>query len=215
MKRRAFFYTSTILCLFAIFTIYQPVAQVSASDGIEFNGTFTLLSTDDGDLTCELHEECVWSLEFQVTNNGADSIVMASVSERLGAELEVDSTDAITHGKLYTWVRGASHKVFIWWFIKNLPAGETASLKLQISTDENPGGVQEYSQCGDCYLNSGAVLKYYSAHKKYVITAPRYRVPLPCESPPPSVGVPMLSDALGLLAGGLLFGAVLVRQRRK
>ncbi len=184
---------------------------IISSENIQFSETFTLHSTQDGDAICEVNEKCVWILNIQITNNHDGPIQMVTVRERLGAELEIDSEESITHGTLYSWTRGASEKVFLWWFVGDLSENETAELEILISTDVNPGGVHAYSTCGNYHLNSGAVLKYYFECKFYFDLEPSVPINIPCEPP---VGISLFSDTLRILPVTILLGALVIRRRR-
>ncbi len=186
---------------------------IVSNESVQFSETFTLLSTEDGDDFCEVNEKCVWTLNIQITNNRDSPIHMVTVRERLGLELEIDSDGIpVTHGKLYNRTRGASEKVFLWWFVGTLSEHETAELVLLISTDVNPGGVHAYSTCGYYMLNSGAVLMYYFECNRYVDLEPSVQVNIPCEPP---VGVSLFSDTLTILPVTILLGALVISRKRK
>lgn len=97
----------------------------------------------------------------------------AVVTDRLGAELEIDLPfpHDITQGTASYTTIGESNKVFLTWNVGNLAAGTYAWLQFYISTDKNPAGKQEYTSCGCYYINSGATMKYYYMGVKYSMTS--------------------------------------------
>ncbi len=207
-----------VILVFSVVFMTNHSTFASSTDGIivsnenvEFSETFTLHSTEDNDDICEVNENCIWTLTIRITNNHDGPIHMVTVRERLGAELEIDSIETVTHGDLYNWTRGASEKVFLWWFVGELEEYETAVLELLISTDVNPGGVPAYSTCGNYYLNSGAVLKYYFDCNRYVDSEPSVQVKIPCEPP---VGISLFSDTLRILPVTILLGAIIISRKR-
>ena len=215
---------STFLCLLAFFAMHQAVMATSQGitgvpPSVDFTETITLLSTEDGDDVCELEEECKWNLEIWVKNNGPGTITGVNVTEKLGAELQIDDPTPppiqppheVSSGTFFTWeVTGATFKVHMQWEIGTLKVGDTAYLKLQISTDVNPGGHHEYTTCGECYyLNSGATLKYLFEGVQDDDHEPEVKVCIPCDS------VPLFSDVLWILPVAIFSGALVVLHRRK
>jgi len=57
-------------------------------------------------------------------------------------------------------LHGGSDQCRVTWYIGSLASGESAWVDLQVETDINPGGKQEFTSCGEYYLNSGAVVKW-------------------------------------------------------
>ena len=57
--------------------------------------------------------------------------------------------------------KGNSAKEVLVWDGFGLAGGASATLSMEVNTDLNPAGGQEYTECGAGYeYNSGAVLKY-------------------------------------------------------
>jgi hypothetical protein len=54
---------------------------------------------------------------------------------------------------------GNSVKAHFQWNIGSMSVGQTRTIFLVVSTDTNPAGHQEYTSCGNYWLNSGATLK--------------------------------------------------------
>jgi hypothetical protein len=107
-------------------------------------------------------------------------ITDVTVKDRFGAEIEIDSLGAPTHGDAW-WDHGPgkgkkkSGKVFLTWEIDELSPGETAVLEFTISPGLNGAGKQCYTSCGCYELNSGAVLKFMYGGKQYsVYSGPFY-----------------------------------------
>jgi hypothetical protein len=115
----------------------------------------------DGDGIIEVGENIVWDFTITLYNSYAWPMVDAFVWDRFGAEIEIDEVLYVEPGTDFWYkTKGKSEKVFLYWDIGDIPAGATVTLKLQISTDLNPSGRQEYTSPGDYTLNSGAVLKF-------------------------------------------------------
>ena len=114
---------------------------------------------DDRDGIIEVGEP-VWFLEVIQVHNPSDMTwTSVTVEDRWGAELDVESaTPSLGTAELTT--KGKSAKEFLTWDIGDLGPGMTANLVLEVRTDLNPGGHQEYTSPGDYEYNSGAVLKF-------------------------------------------------------
>jgi len=116
-------------------------------------------------LTAPLGTDVHWQIRITVSlpSSWDGPIENVIVKDRFGAEIEIDAYMYITGDdwtKLEISTKGKSEKVFLTWYIGTLSPGETAQLKLLISTDHNPAGKQEYTSPGCYELNSGAVLKF-------------------------------------------------------
>jgi len=96
-------------------------------------------------LTIKEKTNVQWTLVFEVTNPFQYTMTNVVITDRLGAELEIDPPFpySITHGTVSYYTKGESAKVFLTWTIGNLLPGHTARLKILVSTDTNPGR-------GDC-----------------------------------------------------------------
>jgi hypothetical protein len=55
---------------------------------------------------------------------------------------------------------GRTHKAHFAWTIGPLASGNSTEITINVSTDENPSGKQEYTSTDIHYLNSGATLKF-------------------------------------------------------
>lgn len=99
-----------------------------------------------------------FTMDITVTNNTGADLTNVVVHDRLGGELFLDSATTATTGTIDTWTRGKTAKWFIDWTIASLPDGQSATLTIEASLDENPGGHQEYSSPGVYDLNSGATI---------------------------------------------------------
>ena len=118
-------------------------------------------------LTIKEKTETQWAVVIDIENPFSYNMTDTVITDRFGAELEIDDEVSITHGTCDYRTKGKSEKVFLTWEIGDLPPGETARLILLVSTDYNPGknnkypdGHQEYTTPGDYELNSGATLKF-------------------------------------------------------
>ena len=61
---------------------------------------------------------------------------------------------------LWYYTTGESDKIHLFWYIGDLPPGETARIEILVSTDLNPADHQEYTEPGVYEMNSGATLKF-------------------------------------------------------
>lgn len=137
----------------------------------------TLVSTGDGDMIIETGEEIVWTMVIYVRNigqfgTGGQTWTNVVVTDRFGAELEIDGTPSASKGTVDVRLTGKTEKVHLTWYIGDLVWDEWAQLTLTVSTDVNPGGQQEYSDSGSYELNSGAVVKFKVDHKQYSLELP-------------------------------------------
>jgi hypothetical protein len=154
------------------------VAQASVDIWIHPYRGFTkhadLISTGDGDLVIEVGEDVVWLMVIEVENTLAWTMEDVVVTDRFGAEIEIDNfapgdTIPATRGSASYFTKGKSDKIFLTWEVGDLAPGETAVLAFEVSTDTNPGKgkgepLQEYTSPGHYELNSGAVLKFIGEH---------------------------------------------------
>lgn len=110
-----------------------------------------------------------WQMAISIAPPGglSGSITDVVVSDRFGAEWEIEEITTVSQGTVTTWTKGASEKVFLEWDVGTLDLGEMAYIIIQISTDLNPSGKQEYTSPGCYELNSGAVLKFTFEGKQY------------------------------------------------
>jgi len=160
--------------------VIENEANALWSDGTEDSATaeFTIKafeSLDKGvgdDLAHEtnaiLGENTEWTLHITADNPFGFIMEDAVIKDRFGAEIEIDGdyeagvwyTDGATQGRWQYKTKGNSDKVFLTWEIGDLAISGTATLTLEISTDLNPAGHQEYTELGEEVLNSGATLKF-------------------------------------------------------
>jgi uncharacterized repeat protein (TIGR01451 family) len=132
---------------------------------------------DDDPYNVPVETDVHWLLLIKVDNVDTDMVdTMADivVTDRLGGDLEVhlgaDGKVFInpppSTGALSTKTKGKTAKVFLTWKnLADLSDGALAQAWIEISTDTNPGKGkkaphQEYTEEGDHYLNSGAVIKF-------------------------------------------------------
>ena len=114
-------------------------------------------------LTISVGTENSWAMVFEFTNPYDYELEDVVITDRFGAELEIDELGTPTHGTAEYYTRGNSEKVFLEWDIGTLGPEETARLVVVVSTDLNPAGHQEYTSPGVYELNSGATLKFYDS----------------------------------------------------
>jgi len=111
-------------------------------------------------LTIKEKTDVQWALVIDIINPFSYTMTDVVITDRFGAEIEIDEIVSYTHGTVTFMTRGKSEKVFLTWEIGDILPGETARLILLVSTDLNPKGHQEYSEPGIYELNSGATLKF-------------------------------------------------------
>jgi len=102
-----------------------------------------------------------WYVKITVTNNLGETMMDVYLKDRFGGEFAVglvDSSEGLSLDILTT--KGKTAKVFLDWEYGDLMPGETIWVLLLVSTDENPGGNQEFTSCGCYYLNSGATVQW-------------------------------------------------------
>jgi len=110
-----------------------------------------------------------WWIHFEITAYSAMEQVV--VTDNLGGELGIVLPEyLITQGHTHVTYFGATQKVHLLWDVGNLNPGDHVELIIEIYTDLNPGGQQEYTSPGCYALNSGATLKFYYNGVKYSAT---------------------------------------------
>ncbi|MGD8506199.1 MAG: hypothetical protein PVF15_05985 [Candidatus Bathyarchaeota archaeon] len=159
MKKKLWF--GLVLSVLWIFTAVSPIAQACYKEA-------ELISTGDGDMIIEVGEDVVWLFHISVSNWwGTNDFTDVVVTDKLGAELEIDSPFNMTHGTVEIRLTGKSEKVHLTWYVGTLSPGERAHLYFLVSTDINPGGKQEYTTPGWYELNSGPTAKYRVLGEQY------------------------------------------------
>lgn len=159
MKKKLWF--GLVLSVLWIFTAVSPIAQACYKEA-------ELMSTGDGDMIIEVGEEVVWMFHISASNWwGTDVWTDYVVTDKLGAELEIDFIANVSHGTVEIRLTGKSEKVHLTWYIGTLAPGERAHLYFQVSTDINPGGKQEFTSPGWYELNSGPTAKYRVLGEQY------------------------------------------------
>lgn len=155
------------LVLVGFIAMANPVA---ACNGFTFTKEMELIYQEDCDGIVEVGEEAKWKVTITIKNNYPWPMTNVVVTDRLGAELEIDyiCTCSPSHGSVDYITKGNSEKVFLTWKDFDLGPCQTATLCFVISTDENPAGHQEYTEEGCYQLNSGAVLKFRDQDNKQV-----------------------------------------------
>jgi hypothetical protein len=141
----------------------------------------------------EINEDVQWAFHIEVKNIFADeTLYNVVVTDRLGAELEVDDEPA-AYATKGTFTAERKGNVKIEWTIGELAPGETVHLYMWIST-RLKGKKQSYTSCGEYEWNSGATLKFnygmggvqYSAHTGQMV----FYVPGPWPFDPPYIPEP-------------------------
>ena len=139
-------------------------------------------------LTIKEKTDVQWTLTFEITNTFSYTMTNVVITDRLGAELEIDLPFpySITHGTASYTLHGKSKQVHLTWNIGDLLPGETARLVILVSTDLNPGKEpkQSYTMPGIYEMNSGATIKFIDPEQNMqlsAVTAPIYVTVLPLE----------------------------------
>lgn len=164
-------------------------------DGVEFNkwispdGEVWYRVFEGRRVWCPMETDVHWWMRITVSLPSSwGGPVDAMVWDRYGAEIEIDGYEPgdaipVTHGTASYYTRGRSEKVFLTWNVGTLNPGETATLEIEISTDINPAGHQEYTTPSICgcpetwyELNSGAVLHFMYEGKQYSAYTPQLMV---------------------------------------
>jgi len=217
LKRNILITTATFLCFLALFgmttTALAPVfippdsASIITPEGVAITESFT------GPATSNLYEDCKWILRIEITPTVSD-IDNVLVEETLSAEIEVNEIKFVSHGAVDANPMGSKpdkSAIYITWTIDVLPLGHMAYIELEISTDLNPSGKQEYTSCGCYYLNSGIRLTYYIGNIGYKYSDWNWvwEVCVPCED------IPLFTDVLRILPLATLSGALVVFHRRR
>lgn len=130
------------------FTINQFDSLDKGIGVVQAHSTTAIVGTETG-----------WTLVITIANPFGYIMEDAVITDRFGAEIEIDSVVASV-GTVTEKTKGKSDKVFLTWEIGDLAISGTATLTLEISTDLNPAGHQEYTELGEEELNSGATLKF-------------------------------------------------------
>jgi len=146
------------------------VAGISVSKAItgidaDNNGSFEI--TDSGAIAAFLADvpnttAIGFRVEFTVSSTGGQDLTDVVVADRFGAELDVSCLSATSGGgctdaDLVT--KGGSDKEFLTWTVGALPPAASETLVLRAETDQDPGGFQEYTECGEHEFNSGPTAK--------------------------------------------------------
>lgn len=120
---------------------------------------------DDLDGIIEVGEPIEFRVDVEVQNASGIAWTNTTVEDRFGAEIDVTSATP-SQGMATLTTEGGSDKEFLKWDVGMLAPGETATLVLAASTDLNPAGHQEYTECSLHEFNSGAVLKFLDPDSK-------------------------------------------------
>lgn len=113
----------------------------------------------DGDGIIEVGEKWYFTLNITVTNKDTDdAFTNVVVKDNFGGDLEVMSTTP-SQGSVTIKLKGRTQKAQLSWDVGTLAAGGSATLLVEVSTDKNPAGHQEYTEGGIHCLNSGATVK--------------------------------------------------------
>ncbi len=170
MKHKRLLWTVLLLSVVCLMTQVTPLAYACHKEAY-------LIKTEDGDMRIEVGEDVVWLMHITVSNwRSSGDYTDVVVSDRLGAELEIDSPFNMTQGNIEARLTGKSLKIHLFWHVGTLAPGEEAHLFFIASTDLNPAGKQEYTSPGRYELNSGPTMIYmwqghqhsYDAHSIWV-----------------------------------------------
>jgi len=128
-----------------------------------------------------IHTDIHWLMAITVENIAGDSIIDMNniiVQDRLGGDLELDDVNSISQGALdASRKKGRTDKQFLTWDVGDVNDANSTELVLEISTDVNPGQskkslpINEYTEPGVHYLNSGAVLKFVDPQTGFQLSA--------------------------------------------
>jgi hypothetical protein len=130
-----------------------------------FDG-FTKTACIIGDPWIDLNEDVHWLFEIKVRNthpwsSGTDGMYDVVVTDRLGAEIEIDDPKYvptyISPGTSVTWEKKGNYKIT--WEIGYLGPDEEVKLVLEVST-RCKGKKQAYTSPDTYEFNSGATLKF-------------------------------------------------------
>lgn len=106
-----------------------------------------------------------WRFTYKVTNNSDVTMEKVEVSDNFNGELVIVESSAVVSGVTDSVVfinkkggNGGSYELT--WSKFSIPPGGSAELTLLVVTGMNPGGHQQYNECGTHFLHSGGVLKY-------------------------------------------------------
>ena len=109
-----------------------------------------------------------WRFTYKVTNSSDVTMEKVEVSDNFNGELVIVESSAVVEGVTGSVVvfndkrnpgQGGGSYSFKWSEF-SLKPGESASLTFLVQTGVNPGGYQQYNECGTYFLHSGGVLKY-------------------------------------------------------
>jgi hypothetical protein len=124
-----------------------------------------IIDGGDGDGIIEVNEPITFMVVITATNTLDSLMTDAIVWDRFGGELSV-ALVSVSRGTVDIITSGETEKVHLKWTVGDLAVGSAETLVLQVSTDLNPVGHQEYTEPGIYELNSGCVLKAYVEGKK-------------------------------------------------
>lgn len=173
--RKGFAIGSALLMVLMAFMVLAPSAAaeedmtfggITSSEEVDEINEFCGFSKkvciipDDGDIYVDLNEDVHWRLTITVHNINPWPMYDVVVTDRLAAELEVNSVVSISPGTTVMFrVKGNTK---ITWTIGTLCPCEEVTLVLEISPREK-NGKQAYTSEGCYEINSGATLKYKKA----------------------------------------------------
>ncbi|HSF27848.1 MAG TPA: hypothetical protein VLA53_02345 [Nitrosopumilaceae archaeon] len=121
----------------------------------------------DGDGIIEVGELITYTFHFRVSNDSGEDWTNVVVKDNFAADLDVIEPEvSITQGTFDLTQKGNSAKESLSWDVGSLADGNSAELVLTAITDLNPAGHQEYTECSNHDINSGATLKYKDENNK-------------------------------------------------
>jgi hypothetical protein len=154
-------------------TGYSPVLIVD-------KWAFQQIDHGDGDGIIEVGEEWQFNVVLEVTNVSIGEVTEILLKDNLGGDLRINAVlwesgnwvtvtqptakhkrdNVTTYGPFTIEWTGKTKKAHIYIDVGDLDPGEWSGyFQLDISTDVNPGGHQEWSSEGPTELNSGATAK--------------------------------------------------------
>jgi len=174
-----------MVALISLTIMLVPQTFANGCDGVTITKELACGSAPTSGL--DLFTEYQWNIRITIRNNNPYPINDVRLKDKLGAEFKIDSVseytftyspyerdgavevdgsfgalnkDGVAFGTFFVYWTGNSIKAHFEWYIGTIPAGHGAQVYMRISTDTNPAGMQEFTSCGEYYLNSGATVQW-------------------------------------------------------
>ncbi len=158
----AFFFTLLVPSVLACGVCEVTITKKPLYSGYTKPDGTWVTSAPTSDL--QLYTYYDWWVQIEVCT--PYTITNVRVSDRFGAEFGVSvidysgRTDGTRDAPVLT-TQGKSAKVFLYWYVGTIEAGQCVSVWLHVWTDHNPADRQEFTSYGTYCMNSGAVVKWY------------------------------------------------------